>query len=91
LRGKDRQDPLRVWADAVAARRGKKIAVIALARRMVGVLSAMWRDGSPYNKARLASASGRGTRQSASALDAHAKTMTSLAGKPPTTEAMLQT
>ena len=91
LRGKDRQDPLRLWADAVAARRGKKIAVIALARRMVGVLWAMWRDGSPYDKARLASASGRGTRQSANALDAHAKTMTLLASKPPTTEAMLQT
>jgi transposase len=90
LRGKDRQDPLRLWADAVAARRGKKVAVIALARRMVGVLWAMWRDGSPYDKARLASASGRGTRQSASALLAHAKTMTSLTGMRPTPEAMLQ-
>jgi transposase len=91
LRSKDRQDPLRLWADAVAARRGKKVAVIALARRMVGVLWAMWRDGSSYDKARLASASGRGTRQSASALLAHAKTMTSLTGTRPTPEGMLRT
>lgn len=90
LRGKDRQDPLRLWAEAVAARRGKKVAVIALARRMVGLLWAMWRDASPYDKTRLASASARGTRQTANALQAHAKTMTSLAAKRPTQEAMLQ-
>jgi len=32
-------------------RRSRKISVIALARRMVGVLWAMWRDGAPYNPA----------------------------------------
>jgi transposase len=42
-------DPLRVWADAVAQRRGKCIAAIALARRLVGVLWAMWRDGTVYD------------------------------------------
>jgi hypothetical protein len=32
----------------IAARRGKRIAVVALARRLSGILYAMWRDGSEY-------------------------------------------
>lgn len=42
-------DPLRVWADQLVKRRGRKIAVVALARRLAGVLWAMWRDGTAYN------------------------------------------
>jgi transposase len=48
-----RADPLRNWARAVERRRGKRIAVIALARRLAGVLWAMWRDGQPYNPSHL--------------------------------------
>lgn len=44
---------LRDWAQNVAERRGKKIAVVALARRIAGVLYAVWRDGAPFNAARL--------------------------------------
>jgi transposase len=40
---------LRAWALLIAARRGKRIAVVALARRLAGILYAMWRDKSPYN------------------------------------------
>jgi transposase len=40
--------PLRAWAMQIAARRGKRIAVVALARRLSGILYAMWRDGSEY-------------------------------------------
>jgi transposase len=40
--------PLRVWAEHIALRRGKRIAVVALARRLAGVLYAMWRDGTAY-------------------------------------------
>jgi len=90
LRGTDRQDPLRLWADAVAARRGKKIAVIALARRLVGVLWAMWRDSKPYNPAVLASASSRGTHDSARTLDAQSQTMASVARKRAPKEVALQ-
>ncbi len=36
---------LRAWAGALATRRGKRIAVVALARRLAGILFAMWRDG----------------------------------------------
>jgi transposase len=46
LKNTDRHNPLRLWADAIVARRGKRVAVIALARRLVGVLWAMWRDGA---------------------------------------------
>lgn len=39
---------LRTWADALAARRGKRIAVVALARRLSRILFAMWRDGTTF-------------------------------------------
>ncbi|MGH7603854.1 MAG: IS110 family transposase [Gemmatimonadaceae bacterium] len=39
---------LRAWALQIAARRGKRIAVVALARRLSGILFAMWRDGNAY-------------------------------------------
>lgn len=42
-------DPMVLWFQQVAGRRGKKIAIIALARKMAGVLYAMWRDQKPYN------------------------------------------
>jgi transposase len=47
LRG-PRTEALRTWACGVALRRGKKIATVALARRMAGVLYAMMRDGTCY-------------------------------------------
>jgi transposase len=39
---------LKAWALRVAARRGKRIAVVGLARRIAGILYAMWRDGTDY-------------------------------------------
>jgi transposase len=42
-------DPMVLWFQAVAGRRGKKIAICALARKMAGILYAMWRDQQPYN------------------------------------------
>ncbi len=42
-------DALRAWATGIAARRGKKIAVVALARRLAGILYAMLRDGTTYD------------------------------------------
>jgi len=55
LRVGDTQDPLRQWGRAIVARRGRKIAVVALARRLAGILWAMWRKGSVYEPARLGS------------------------------------
>jgi transposase len=39
---------LRAWAHALAARRGRRIAIVALARRLTRVLYAMWRDGTDF-------------------------------------------
>ena len=44
---------LRAWALAIAARRGRRIAMVALARRLTGILFAMWRDGVAYEATRL--------------------------------------
>ena len=44
-----KDDPIVVWSREVEKRRGKQVAVMALARRLAGVLYAMWRDGAPYN------------------------------------------
>jgi len=44
---------LRVWAQRIAHRRGRSVAVVALARRLAGVLFAMWRDETPFEAARL--------------------------------------
>ena len=49
--------PLRTWAERIVARRGKRVAVVALARRLAGILYAMWRDGKEY-EARLVAANG---------------------------------
>lgn len=38
---------LKAWALAIAARRGKRIATVALARRVADILYAMWRDDAP--------------------------------------------
>jgi transposase len=39
---------LRRWAHALAARRGRRIAVVALARRLSRILFAMWRDRQDF-------------------------------------------
>jgi transposase len=39
---------LRTWAHALAARRGRRIAVVALARRLSRILYAMWRDQTDF-------------------------------------------
>lgn len=42
---------LRRWAHALAERRGRRIAVVALARRLSRILFAMWRDRQDYRAA----------------------------------------
>ena len=44
---------LRAWALRIAARRGKHVAVVALARRIAGILYAMWRDGVSYDASKI--------------------------------------
>ena len=44
---------LRDWADGMADRRGRVIAAVALARRLAGILFAMWRDGTVYDATKV--------------------------------------
>jgi len=43
-------DPNVLWAKAVAERVGKQKATMALARKLAGILYAMWRDGTTYQQ-----------------------------------------
>jgi transposase len=51
LRRKKRPETalLRDWADRIALRRGGHVAAVALARRVAGILYAMWRDETEYD------------------------------------------
>jgi transposase len=44
--------PLRTWAQTLAARRGRRIAIVALARRLTRILYAMWRDQREFGAPR---------------------------------------
>jgi transposase len=43
------QDPMVMWAKKIEKRGGKPVAIVALARKMAGILWAIWRDGTVYN------------------------------------------
>ncbi len=45
--------PLRQWYRALASRKGKAIARIALARRLAEIVYSVWAEGSDYNPTRL--------------------------------------
>ena len=48
-----RTEPFRTWAQAIARRRGKQIAIVALARRLARTVFAMWRDEAEYQPGRI--------------------------------------
>jgi transposase len=81
LRAGDADDPLRRWADAVAKTRGKKIAAVALARRLAGVLWAMWRDGTVYDPGLQARQSAQGLHATAQSQELRAQAMARVAKK----------
>jgi transposase len=41
-------DPMVLWAKEIEKRRGKNVATVALARKLAGILFALWRDGTLY-------------------------------------------
>jgi transposase len=49
-----RGSTLRAWTDQLAARRGKRIAVVALARRLSRILYALWRDDTTFRAVSVA-------------------------------------
>lgn len=48
-------DPIVLWARAIADKRGTRIAIIALARKLATVMWSMWRHSTSYNPARASS------------------------------------
>lgn len=50
-------EALALWASRIAARRGKRIAAVALARKLTTILFAMTQHGRPFDPQRLALAS----------------------------------
>jgi transposase len=49
---------LHEWAMRIAARRGKATAVVALARKLAGILFALWRDGTEFDPGHRLAAAG---------------------------------
>jgi len=76
-----RTDPLQQWALAVAKRRGKRIAVVALARRLAGVLWAMWRNDTVYDPELVARAGARGLHKAAQSTEFRAAALERAAAK----------
>jgi transposase len=50
-RQRRRRTALHAWVEQLAARRGRRIAIVALARRLARILFALWRDGTTYQAA----------------------------------------
>jgi transposase len=48
MRISKRSSPLKTWGLAVARRRGKEKATVAVARRLAVILHRMWVDNTPY-------------------------------------------
>lgn len=74
-------DPLQRWAKAVAKRRGKRVAVVALARRLAGVLWAIWRNDTVYDPAWVGQRIASGLARQAQDIDLRAAAMMRAADK----------
>jgi transposase len=81
LRAGDKDDPLHRWGNEIATRRGKKIAAVALARKLAGMLWAMCRDGTVYDAAFTARESAKGLKTSAQTQELLASAMENVARK----------
>jgi transposase len=74
-------DPLSLWAQAVAQRRGSLVAAVATARRLAVILWAMWRDGTVYDPKQLAVEGARGLQQQATRQEVRAVALQRAASK----------
>jgi transposase len=81
LRVGSEDDPLRRWATHIVKTRGKKIGAVALARKLAGVLWAMWRDGTVYDAGHGARQSAKGLRADAQSRELRANAMARVAKK----------
>ena len=46
--------PMVLWAKSIEARRNRRIAIVALARKLATVMWAMWKNGTAYDPSRAA-------------------------------------
>jgi transposase len=81
LRSSPKDDPLRQWGEALSERRGKRIAVTAMARRLIGILWAIWRDDTVYDPQWLGQHAAKGLRAHARDLDVRAEALKAVARK----------
>ena len=81
VRRRQPDDPLRRWTLSLADRRGKRIAIVALARRLAGLLWAMWRDGTVYDAHVVAQTSAQGLRRQAQSAQQRAAALELAAAK----------
>lgn len=65
VRKRDATDPLVRWANEVVRRRGKKVGVVAVARKLAGILWAMWKRNEVYDAELLRAGSVRGLQRQA--------------------------
>lgn len=56
-------NPMKSWALAVQRRRGKKVGAVALARRLAGVMWAIWYEGTVFDAKHVGDATVKGLRQ----------------------------
>lgn len=68
-------DPLTEWAHQVAERRGKRVAVVAVARRLARLMWALWRDEQVYDPLLLADRSARGLDKQAEQTQRHSRAL----------------
>jgi hypothetical protein len=82
-----RPDPLKEWGLGIIARRGKAIGAVAVARRLLGIGWAMWRDGTAYDPELLGRESATGVNRQAQRANLKAEAIParrSQGGDPPT-------
>ena len=81
LRRTDDSDPLVRWGRELAKRRGNRIAVVAIARRLSGILWSLWKRGVAYDPQHVAELSAKGLERSAEVIDAQAQALRREAAK----------
>lgn len=81
LRSTDMNDPLVQWAHRTAERRGKNVAVVAVARRLARILWSLWKNDDVYDPVKLAHQSARGHEREARDDKRFAKTLRAGAAK----------
>jgi transposase len=75
LRTGETTDPLARWGRALAKRRSKKVAAIAIARRLACILWAVWKRGVAYDPEHVAELSAKGLERSAEVIASQAKAL----------------